>query len=179
MHVAGEGQQLLRLHHVHGLFAHRVRRLPQVKLFGHGDHEHVVLSGFSHGDERLEHACGIKPQQAGHLYARKRLLAGERAGLVGDARCVQDAHGVGLAFVGLSHGGLLSQGGQRADALLPDSNAEDGACAILAACLRIHGTIPPFLQAPVGTHAQGRRPLARARLSTTRLSACSIRASAG
>ena len=104
MNVSRQGKKLPGANHVDALFAHSTCCLAKVQLFGHGNHEHVMLFALAHGNQGLEHAIGVFVQKMSHLHAGKGGIGGEGVDLVGDLGGIEGSYGVDLGILLLSHG---------------------------------------------------------------------------
>ena len=103
MNVSGQGEQLTQGQHGHSLLPHGLGGFLEIQLLGHWDHEHVMIARLPGGDQRLEHAIRVLPQQSGYLNATGRPVRFERAEGEGDASRLHFTDGIGLGRL-LRHG---------------------------------------------------------------------------
>ena len=99
MDVAGEGEQVFGLYHLHALFSRRARGFFQVEFARDGDHEDIVRSAFARGHESFENLTGVFVQNSGDFFSRRGGRAVKEIALVRDFFGVQKTHDIGLFFL--------------------------------------------------------------------------------
>ena len=98
MNISRQRQKLLGLDHFDGFFTDGCCRLFQMQFFRGGDHENVIFSRFSDGDQGFEYVRGVLSERRGEIdggYCARRQIA---VAFIRNFGLIQNSHDVGFFF---------------------------------------------------------------------------------